>query len=129
MYFAWDARLERLTNEAVRAYYRERYQASEAEFAGVRALLGLLRAAPLANVGSHSVLIERVAPLAPETQDYLLETIFRGTWGERLRPYLSVQDFTQLERLCDPTHEAFALRRPDFHFLQTLTLVSAQRPP
>jgi SAM-dependent methyltransferase len=122
MYFAWDARLERLTNEAVRRYYRARYGLAERELSGVRALLGLLRRAGLREVSVRTWLIERVTPLAPADEAYLLEAIFQGSWGERLRPYLSAQDFAELEHLCDPADPRFALRRADFHFLQTFTL-------
>lgn len=122
MYFAWDARLERMTTEAVRAYYRDRYGVSERELSGVRALVGLLREAGLANVGARTLAIERVAPLEPAAQAWLLEAIFRGTWGERLRPYLAAADYRELTELCDPRHSGFALTRPDFHFLQTFTV-------
>jgi SAM-dependent methyltransferase len=123
MYFAWDARLERLTNEAVRQYYRDRYQLSERGLAAVRSLVGLLRAAGLRDVGARTFMIERVSPVGPEDQDYLVEAIFRNSWGARLRPYLCEDDYQQLTRLCDPQHPEFALRRPDFHFLQSFTLV------
>jgi ubiquinone/menaquinone biosynthesis C-methylase UbiE len=126
MYFAWDARLERLVNEAVRQYYRERYDASERDFTAIRASVGLLRATGLRNVTVRSWLIERVAPLSAADEAYLLETQFRGTWGERLRPYLSAADFAEVARLCDPTDRGYALRRPDFHFLQTLSVASGQ---
>jgi SAM-dependent methyltransferase len=122
MYFAWDARLERLTNEAVRRYYRERYGVDERELAAVRALAGLLRRAGLDNVYVRTFSIERLSPLGAEDTDYLLEAIFRGTWGERLRPYLSGEDFDELARLCDPNSAQFALDRQDFHFIQTFTL-------
>ena len=123
MYFAWDARLERLTNEAVRAYYRDRYRLSERDLAAVRALLGLARRAGLREVSVRTLVIERSTPLAAADEAYLRDAIFRDTWGERLRPYMAVDDFAELARLCDPKGAEFALRRPDFHFLQTLTLV------
>jgi SAM-dependent methyltransferase len=122
MYFAWDSRLERLTNEAVRQYYRDRYGVEERDLADVRAIVGLLRSARLREVRVRSLLIERAAPLAMADEAYLLEAIFRGTWGERLRPYLSASDYGELSRLCDPADARFALRRPDFHFLQSFTL-------
>jgi SAM-dependent methyltransferase len=122
MYFAWDARLERLTNEAVRRYYRERYGFEEHELAGVRSIVGLLRAARLHDVVTHTYLIERIAPVRSADEAYLLEAIFRGTWGERLRPYLSSDDYEELTHLCDPQDHRYALRRPDFHFLQSFTL-------
>jgi SAM-dependent methyltransferase len=122
MYFAWDARLERLTNEAVRQYYRDRYQASERDLTTVRSIVGLLQRSGLRDVTVRTVMIERTWPLRPADESYLLEAIFRNTWGVRLRPYLSDEDFEELTRLCDPEHPDFALRRPDFHFLQSFTL-------
>jgi ubiquinone/menaquinone biosynthesis C-methylase UbiE len=122
MYFAWNSRLERLANEAVRRYYRDRYGISEHELGAVRSLVGLLRAANLQQVTVRTFTIERVAPLRPADERYLLEGIFRGTWGDRLRQYLSSEDFAELSCLCDPDNARYALRRPDFHFLQTFTL-------
>jgi SAM-dependent methyltransferase len=122
MYFAWDSRLERLTNEAVRQYYRDRYQVDERELAAVRSLVGVLRQAQLRNVTARTFMIERVSPVGPTTEAYLLEAIFRQTWGERLEPYLSHDDYAELLRLSDPQHPKFALRRADFHFLQSFTL-------
>jgi SAM-dependent methyltransferase len=126
MFFAWDSRLERLTTEAVRQYYRDRYGLSERELADTRSLVGLLRRASLRDVRVQTFIIERVSPLGQADEAYLLEAIFRDTWGERLRPYLSGQDFDELATLCDPRHPAFALRRTDFHFLQTFTLAVGQ---
>jgi SAM-dependent methyltransferase len=123
MYFAWDSRLERLTNEAVRAYYRDRYRLSERDLAGARSLVGLLRRAGLQRVRARTYLIERTAPLDAAAENYLLEGIFRGTWQERLRRYLSREDYAELSRLCDPKDPQFALRRSDFHFLQSFSVV------
>ena len=127
MYFAWDARLEARVNEAVRAYYRERYGRSEREFTAVRSLAGWLHGAGLRDVGVYTRMIERTHPLAEADERYLLECIFRGTWGERLRKYLEPEDFATLARLCDPDDERYALRRRDFHFLQSLTFVVGTR--
>jgi SAM-dependent methyltransferase len=124
MFFAWDARLERLVTEAVRQYYRDRYSVSERDLAQVRSLLGWFRAARLRDVAATTFSIERISPLQPADEAYLLEAIFRDTWGPRLQPYLSAADYAELRILCDPDHAGFALRRPDFHFLQTFTLVS-----
>jgi SAM-dependent methyltransferase len=126
MYFAWDARLERLVTEAVRAYYRARYGLDERDLSAVRALVGTLRRAKLRNVQSHTLMIERVSPLRAQDEAYLLQAIFQATWGERLRPYLSSDDFQELTQLCDPACPQFALRRPDFHFLQSFTLAVAE---
>ncbi|HJR12338.1 MAG TPA: class I SAM-dependent methyltransferase [Rhodanobacteraceae bacterium] len=127
MYFAWDARLETRVNEAVRAYYRERYGRSEREFAAVRSLAGWLHQAGLRNVGVRTRMIERTYPLSDADECYLLECIFRGTWGERLRKYLEPEDFATLARLCDPDDECYALHRRDFHFLQSLTFAVGTR--
>ncbi|MEA3140956.1 MAG: hypothetical protein QOK23_3125 [Gammaproteobacteria bacterium] len=126
MYFAWDARLERITNEAVRQYYRDRYRLEERDLTSVRSLVGLLRGANLKNIGVRTVVIERMSPLDSATELYLREAIFRDTWGERLRPYLSHDDYADLAKLCDPRHTQYALRRPDFHFLQSFTLVTGE---
>ena len=122
MYFAWDARLERVTNEAVRSYYRDRYRLEERDLASVRAIVGILHSAKLGNISARTVVIERLAPVNSAAESYLRDAIFRDTWGERLRPYLSSEDYAELSRLCDPHHPQFALRRPDFHFLQSFTL-------
>ena len=127
MYFAWDARLEARVNEAVRAYYREHYGRSEREFAAVRSLVGWLQQAGLRNVRVRTRMIERTHPLSDADERYLLECIFRGTWGGRLRKYLAPEDFAMLTRLCDPDDERYALRRPDFHFLQSLTFAVGTR--
>ncbi len=126
MYFAWDSRLERVTNEAVRQYYRDRYHLKEGDLSSVRDLVGLLRRAQLRNVAVRTVLLERTSPVDVATQLYLSEAIFRDTWGERLRPYLSSEDYAELTALCDPQHAGYALRRPDFHFLQSFTLATGQ---
>lgn len=123
MFFAWDSRLERVVNEAVRAFYRDRYGLIERDLTGIRALVGLLRRAQCRHVTARTITIERTAPLNAETRRYLVEAIFRDTWGSRLSPYLSEDDATELARLCDPSGSGFALERPDFHFLQTFTLV------
>lgn len=128
MFFAWDARLERLTTEAVRRYYRDRYGLTERDLTDTRAIMGLLRRAPLRNVRVRTFMIERVSPLNPADEAYLVEAIFRDSWGERLRPYLSGEDYEELAALCDPGDPAFALRRTDFHFLQTFTLAVAESP-
>jgi len=127
MYFAWDARLERLVNEAVRQYYRDRYGVNERDLTAVRSMVGVLRQAQLRNVRAQTFVIERVSPLGAADEAYLVDAIFRNTWGARLQPYLSSGDYDELARLCDPQHPQFALRRPDFHFLQTFTVVVGER--
>jgi SAM-dependent methyltransferase len=126
MYFAWDARLERLTNEAVRNYYRDRYHLEEQDLASVRAIVGILHRANLQNITARTIVIERLAAMDAASEAYLRDAIFRDTWGKNLRQYLSDEDYAELSRLCDPQHPQFALRRPDFHFLQSFTLAVAE---
>jgi SAM-dependent methyltransferase len=126
MYFAWDARLERVTNDAVRSYYRDRYQLEERDLAGVRAIVGILQRANLQKISVRTIVIERLAAMDAATESYLRDAIFRDTWGKRLRRYLSDADYSELSGLCDPQHPQFALRRPDFHFLQSFTLGVAE---
>jgi SAM-dependent methyltransferase len=129
MVFAWDSRLERLTHEAVRRYYEDRYHLDEHDLTAVRSLVGLLRQARLRQVAARTVMIERVSPMDPAGEAYLLDAIFKNTWGERLRPYMSADLYVQLERLCDPKHREFALRRADFHFLQSFSVVVGEVEP
>jgi SAM-dependent methyltransferase len=126
MYFAWDTRLERVVNGAVHRYYQDRYDLDEHDLKAVRGLVGILRRATFQNIAVRTVLIERISPLDAASESYLKEAIFRGTWGERLRPYLSPADYTELAALCDSEHSNYALRRPDFHFLQTFTLATGE---
>ena len=128
MYFAWDSRLERLTHEAVRRYYQARYGIDEQDLRSARNILGWMQRASLRNISVRTLIMERVRPLRQADEAYLLEAIFRGTFGERLRPYLPTEEYESLSRLCDPQHPAFALQRADFHFLQTLTLVIGEVP-
>ena len=114
-------------NEAVLRYYRDKYRLDQHELAPQRSLVGLLRSAGLKDVSARTFAIERIAPTAPTDERYLLEAIFQGTWGDRLRPYLSIQDFEELSRICDPQSPEFCLKRPDFHSLQTFTVVVGQR--
>jgi SAM-dependent methyltransferase len=123
MCFAWNSPLERRIDTAVRLYYQERYQVSEQDLSAIRALVGLLRRTGFGHIKAHTIPLERICPLRAADERYLLDAIFRGTWGERLRPFLSTEDFEELARLCDPQDAQFALNRPDFHYVQTFTLV------
>jgi ubiquinone/menaquinone biosynthesis C-methylase UbiE len=123
MYFAWDTRLERLTNEAVRQYYRQRYNQTETSLGAIRGLVGLMRRAGFVQVTAMTTVIERVSPLDTATERYLQQVIFEGTFRDKLQRYLDEPDYQQLLRLMDVSHPEHALRRTDFHFLQTFTLV------
>ncbi len=127
LYFAWDSRLERLTRDAVRRYYETRYGLEERDLDGARNLIGWMHGAHLWNITAHTFVIERIAPVGAADRKYLLEAIFRGTWGERLRPYLAPADYEALRRHCEPDDPGFALGRPDFHFIQTFTLMVGEK--
>lgn len=127
MFLAWDARLEQATTQAIRRYYQDRYQVSDAALTGIRALVGILRSAGFAQVTAVTRVIERVSPLDALAYDYLFSVLFEDQIGEKLRPYLSERDFEALQRLRDPDSDEFALRRADFHFIQTFTLVVGTR--
>ena len=123
MMFAWDLRLERMVREACLRAYRDAYGLRETDTAGIRRIVGLLREARLLDVSVNTIVIERIAPLDEADERYLRETVFQGYWGRKLRPYLSRKDWNTLSALCDPASTQYALRRADFHHLQTLTLV------
>jgi ubiquinone/menaquinone biosynthesis C-methylase UbiE len=125
--FAWDLRLERLVNDACRRAYHDAYGLGDAESAGVRRLVGLLREAGLTNVTVTTTVVERVSPLGPEDERYLREVVFEGYWGEKLRPYLSRADWRTLTALCDPRSPQYAPARADFHHAQTVTLAVGTR--
>jgi SAM-dependent methyltransferase len=126
MYFSWDSRLEQRINDAVRRYYRDRYRLDESDLRAVRGLVGLLRQAGAHGVTARTVAIERLSPLDAAALAYLTETVLSGAWGERLRDYLAPEDHAEFMRLGDPQGADYAPRRPDFHFLQTFTLVTGE---
>ena len=128
MMFAWDLRLERVVREACLRAYRDAYGLRETDTAGIRRIVGLFREARLLDVAVTTIIIERIAPLDDADERYLRETVFEGYWGRKLRPYLSRKDWNTLSALCDPASTHYALRRADFHHLQTLTLVRGRVP-
>lgn len=128
MMFAWDLRLERVVREACLRAYRDAYGLRETNTAGVRRIVGLFREARLLDVSVTTIVIERVAPLDDADERYLRETVFEGYWGTKLRPYRSRKDWNTLSALCDPASAQYALRRADFHHLQTLTLTRGRVP-
>ena len=126
MYFAWDTPLDDAVRRACHAYYRERYGLSEADTAAVRGIVGLVKRADLQLGRVHTVTIERVQPLSQADRDYFSETIFKGTWGDRLRPWLTTEQWQALCRSTDSASEEYCLNRNDFHHIQTLTVFEAR---
>lgn len=127
MFFAWDARLEKEVMLACRAYFRKKYSLDERDTTGDRNLFGLLQRAGLRNLRVRTHVIERVAPLEEGDERYFVECVFKGYWDHRVRPYLTDEDWSELQRLCDPQSPDFCLRRPDFHHIQTFTVVTGRK--
>lgn len=122
MYFAWDAPLDDAVRSACHQYYRERYGLKPDDTSRLRGLVNLLQRANLRVGRVHTLVIERVQPLAEVDRAYFEETIFRGTWGERLRPFLNAGQWQALCNTTDPASVDYCLDREDFHHIQTLTV-------
>jgi ubiquinone/menaquinone biosynthesis C-methylase UbiE len=127
MFFAWDAPLDEAVRRACHQYYRERYGLALQDTARIRGLIGLLQRAGLRVGRVHTVPIERIQPLTEADRAYFEETVFRGTWDERLRPFLTDGEWQALCHNTDPASPDYCLDRADFHHIQTLTLCEAYR--
>lgn len=125
MYFAWDALLDEAVRRACHEYYRERYGLTTKDTAGQRGLVGLLGRADFSIDRVRTLAIERVQPLNADDRAYFEETIFRGTWGERVRPFLTDDEWRALRANIDPGSVEYCLDRDDFHHVQTLTVCEA----
>jgi ubiquinone/menaquinone biosynthesis C-methylase UbiE len=124
MFFAWNERLERAVVQANRRYYREKYNLKETDTANVRNVLGWVQRAGLREAQARTIMIERTQPLSALDRAYFIECVFEGYWGERVRPYLDADDWRALQDLTDPASAGFCLDRPDFHHLQSYTVVT-----
>jgi SAM-dependent methyltransferase len=122
MFFAWDARLDEAVRRACHEYYRERYGLAASDTAGIRNLVGLLRSAGFEVGRVRTYPIERTQPLGAADRDFFAETVFVGYWGEKLRPWLSGDEWAALQRNIAPASPDYCLDRPDFHHIQTLTV-------
>jgi len=89
--------------------------------------LSIIDEMPPGRIPIRTRVIERIAPFTPADVAYLSEVILARNWAERLGPYLDAHSLRMLAQVCDPDHEGFALRRPDFHFLQTFTMALGRR--
>jgi ubiquinone/menaquinone biosynthesis C-methylase UbiE len=127
MFFAWDERLEGEVMLACYQYYRDKYNISAHATTNARNYVGWATAAMETPATAKTITIERTAPLSAEEESYFLEVVFRGYWGYRVQPYLSSEDWQELEALTDPTSPRYCLKRPDFHHIQTYTIVSVMR--
>jgi SAM-dependent methyltransferase len=126
MFFAWDAPLDDAVRRACHEYYRERYGLGVDDTARLRGLVGLIQRAGLRPGRVRTLVIERVQPLAEADRVYFEEAVFRGAWGERLRPYLAPAQWQALCDNIDPASPHYCLDREDFHHLQTLTVCEAR---
>jgi SAM-dependent methyltransferase len=122
MYFAWDAPLDDAVRLACHEYYRQRYGLTQDDTAEVRGLVGLIQRAGLRLGRVRTLTIERVQPLSDDDRAYFSQTIFEGTWGERLRPFLTPEMWRRLRRNTGLDSADYCLERDDFHHIQTLTL-------
>jgi SAM-dependent methyltransferase len=121
MLFAWDSALEQAVHAACLRHYRDKYALDGDHAAGWRRGLGWLREAGFEQPQARTFLIERTAPLDDAARAYIEVAIFRGYWGPAIDPYLTPPEVQRLRGLLDPESPEYALARPDFHFLQTLT--------
>jgi SAM-dependent methyltransferase len=126
MVFAWDERLERAVTDACRAYYRDKYGLSHDRITDQRNVYGWVLAAGLADVSVRTATVERVPPLSDADRAYFQWNVFEGYWGGKVRPYLDEPDWQALQRLTDPQSDDYALDRPDFHAIQTCTVVTGR---
>jgi SAM-dependent methyltransferase len=127
MFFAWDSALEDAVRTACHRYYRERYGLQISATAGIRAVVGALRAAGFDGVVARTYLIERTQPLSQTDRDYFQHAVFEGVWGPKVWPYLDAEHRDKLRRDCDPASADYCLDRADFHHLQTLTVCEGRR--
>ncbi|CAN5673613.1 hypothetical protein BH23CHL2_BH23CHL2_35230 [soil metagenome] len=123
MIFAWDERLEQAVVQACRAYYRDKYDLNHQEITNQRNIYGWMLDAGFESVTVQTMVAERIQPLSETDIDYFQHSVFEGHWGDNVRPYLEDDDWNALKRLTDPESDDYALNRPDFHALQTTTVV------
>ena len=71
--------------------------------------------------------LDAFTALSEADRAYFDETIFRGTWGERVRPFLTTAQWQALCHNTDPASSEYCLDRDDFHHIQTLTVCEAYR--
>ena len=119
MFFAWDAPLDDAVRRACHRVLPRALWTSDQDTARIRGLIGLLQRAGLRVGRVHTMAIERIQPLTESDRAYFEETIFRGTWGDRLRPFLTDGEWQALCHNTDPASPDYCLDREDFHHIQT----------
>ena len=127
MFFAWDAPLDDAVRAACHRYYQERYALEVSDTAAIRGLLGLMQSAAFKDLAVRTYVIERTQPLSQNDRDYFRQTVFEGTWGERIWPYLAPEDREKLNGYCDPASSDYCLDRRDFHHIQTISVCEGRK--
>jgi demethylmenaquinone methyltransferase/2-methoxy-6-polyprenyl-1,4-benzoquinol methylase len=87
-----------------------------------------LREAGLDEIGLRAYLIQRRAPLAGPTREYIERVVFGRNWGPRLRDLLEPADWDRRSALCEPASIDFVLARPDYYCLYPITIFTARCP-
>ena len=91
-------------------------------------MLTLFDEAGFCDIASRTYTIERKQPLSDADRAYFQHAVFEGLWGERLEPFLDVENFRKLEANCRPDSSEYCLLRSDFHHIQTLTVCTGKVP-
>lgn len=106
---------------------RDRDEAGERSFQERRQrTLESLGEAGLADCSLRTYLLTRHAPLPPAARDYIAKVVFGRNWGERLRPFLSDDDWRRRTALCEPNSPDHILARPDYYCLYPITVFTAR---
>ncbi|WP_051798743.1 class I SAM-dependent methyltransferase [Streptomyces sp. NRRL S-337] len=87
---------------------------------------GMLRAAGLTGARSRTFLVDRPAPLADGTRQFVRRSLERCR--DTLADHLDAEDLATLDRLLDPADPAGVDRRPDLFLLTAKTVHYASSP-
>ena len=90
--------------------------------------LASLREAGLTGLDMRTYLLERRAPLAAAARDYIQKTVFDRNWGERLRSFLSPEDWALRSALCDAGSPRHILESADYYCLYPITVFTSRVP-
>jgi ubiquinone/menaquinone biosynthesis C-methylase UbiE len=89
--------------------------------------LASCRAAGLTDLTMRTIVIERRAPLAAADRTYIQESVFDRNWGERLREWVSAEDWAARDALCEAASPRNVLRAPEYYCLYPVTVFVARR--
>jgi SAM-dependent methyltransferase len=88
-----------------------------------------LREAGLDLAAFRTYLVARRAPLDAATRGYIEHFVFGRNWGERLRPFLSEDEWRRRSALCEPTAPGHVLAGPDYYCLYSFCVFTARCGP